>query len=129
VIDVWNRVMTNLTIALGDSVAKISSTVSYAPAKFPTVAVEQIDNRDYAVDLENTENAVMSVIRILVFSNKNITEARNISGKICDVMRQMGYRRSFGPEPVLNASDTSIFRMEMRFRNVINGIDQIQRFE
>jgi hypothetical protein len=110
-------------------VAKISSTVSYAPAKFPTVAVEQIDNRDYAVDLENTENAVMSVIRIQVFSNKNITEARNISGKICDVMRQMGYRRSFGPEPVLNASDTSIFRMEMRFRNVINGIDQIQRLE
>jgi hypothetical protein len=127
-IDLWNRVTTNITIATTGIVAKVTSTVSNTPAKFPTVAVEQIDNRDTAMDLENSETAAISVMRIQVFSNKNITEARNISSVICDAMREMGYHRTFGPEPILNEADVSIFRTEMRFQRIVCSLDDIPRF-
>lgn len=127
-IDVWNRVLTNITIALGDSVAKVTSTVSNAPSKFPTVAVEQIDNRDTAHDLENTETAVISVIRVQVFSNKSATEARSVSESVCDAMRQMKYSRTFGIQPIPNSVDTSIYRTEIRFQRIVNSVDEIPRF-
>ena len=59
-IDVWNRVITNIEIVGGSSIAKVTNTTDYAPSKFPTVAVEQIDNADAARDLENSENGVYS---------------------------------------------------------------------
>ena len=127
-IDLWNRVTTNVSIATTGMVAKVSSTVSNTPSKFPAIAVEQIDNRDTASDMENTETAVVSVMRIQVFSNKSITEARNISATVCDAMREMGYRRTFGPEPVYNAADTSIYRTEIRFQRIVSSLDDIPKF-
>ena len=127
-IDVWNRVMTNISIACGSSVAKVTSTTNDTPSEFPAVAVEQIDNRDYAVDLENSENGVMTVMQIQVFSNKSLTEARSIMNTICDAMRQMGYRRFSGPEPIPNMSNIKIIRTVARFRRFVGDLSEIPRF-
>lgn len=128
-IDVWNRVITNITIAGGDTIKKVTNTTSYLPAQFPAVAVEQLDNADAARDLENSENGVNSVIQIQSFSNKSLTEAREVINIACDAMRIMGYARTFGPEPILNMSDTKIFRLSARFRRFVESNDAIPRFD
>ena len=127
-IDVWNRVMTNIVTAGGSSIAKVTNTTSNTPAQFPTVAVEQIDNSDAARDLENSENGVNSTMQIQAFSNKSLTEARNVMDIVCDAMRQMGYARTFGPEPLLNMSDTTIYRMSARFRRFVGSLNDIPKF-
>ena len=127
-IDALNRVITNITIAGGDTIQKVTNTTSYLPAQFPAVAVEQLDNADAARDLENSENGVNSVIQIQSFSNKSVTEARNVINIACDAMRTMGYARTFGPEPILNMSDTKIFRLSARFRRFVGSIDDITKF-
>lgn len=127
-IDALNRVITNITIAGGDTIKTVTNTTSYLPAQFPAVAVEQLDNADAARDLENSENGVNSVIQIQSFSNKSVTEARNVINIACDAMRTMGYARTFGPEPILNMSDTKIFRLSARFRRFVGSIDDIPKF-
>ena len=101
-IDVWNRVMTNIQIAERGVCSNITSSESDLPAAFPTILVTQVNNRDMAIDLENSENGVQSEIRIQTFSDKGLTEARNVLAIACDAMRTMGYRRSWGPREVLN---------------------------
>lgn len=128
-IDVWNRVMANIVIAGGNTIKKVTNTTSYMPAEFPAIAVEQIDNADAARDLENSENGVNSIIQLQSFSNKSLTEARNVINIACDAMRTMGYVRMFGPEPVLNMSDTKIFRTSARFRRFVGSVDAIPKFE
>lgn len=127
-IDVWNRVMTNIVTAGGTSIAKVTSTTNYTPSEFPTVAVEQIDNSDAAIDLENSENGTYSTMQIQVFSNKSLNDSRNVMGIVCDAMRDMGYVRTFGPEPMLNMSDTKIYRTSARFRRFVGSVDSIPRF-
>lgn len=127
-IDVWNRVMTNIEIAGGTSIAKVTSTTSMAPSKFPAVAVEQIDAPDAAIDLENSENGVYSIIQIQSYSNKNLTESRNVMNIVCDAMRQMGFIRTFGPKPLLNMSDTKIYRTVARFRRFVGSLSDIPKF-
>ena len=127
-IDVWNRVMTNLVTAGGDTIKKVTNTTSYMPAQFPAIAVEQIDNADAARDLENSENGVNSIIQIQSFSNKSMTESRKVIEIACDAMRDMGYTRTFGAEPILNMSDTKIYRLSARFRRFVGSIDDIPKF-
>lgn len=126
-IDPWNRVMTNIITAGGSNIAKVTNTTSNTPAQFPTVAVEQIDNNDAARDLENSENGVVSVIQIQVFSNKSLSDARSVMSIVCDAMRRMGYARTF-MEPLLNMSDTKIYRMSARFRRFVGSLDDIPKF-
>ena len=128
-IDVSNRVLTNVKIHISDICQTVQNDSTKTPASFPCVGVEQIDNPDAAIDLENLENAVTSIIEIQVFSNKNITEAKTILNKVCDAMRIMGYVRNYGPQKVNNASDTNIYRMVARFRRIVNSVNEIEKFE
>lgn len=127
-IDVSNRVLNNLKTLLKGSCNNVVKTSSLRPAKFPTLALKQLDNKDVAIDLENSENAVESVIEIQVFSNKNNFEAKNIINKACDGMRIMGYKRNYGPSEVSNVSDTNIYRYIARFSRMINSVDEIEIF-
>ena len=86
-INVENRVLTNVKTYISDVCQTVQNDSAKSPASFPAVSVEQIDNPDTAVDLENTENAVTSTIEIQTFSNRNITEAKTIINKACDGMR------------------------------------------
>ena len=127
VINVENRVLTNVKTYISDVCQTVQNDNTKFPISFPAVSVEQIDNPDTAVDLENTENAV--VIEIQSFSNKNITEAKTIINKACDAMRIMGYERKYGPSKVTNAADTNIYRMVARFRRIVSSVDEIEKFE
>lgn len=128
-IDVSNRVLTNIKTYISDVCDTVQNDSKKSPTSFPALSVEQIDNPDAAVDLENTENAVTSTIEIQAFSNRNITEAKTIINKACDGMRIMGYVRNYGPTRVQNAADTNIYRMVARFRRIVSSVDEIEKFE
>lgn len=127
-IDVSNRVRTNVKAYISD-ICKNVQNDNRTPTSLPAVSVKQIDNPDVAVDLENFENAVRSVIEIQAFSNKNLTEATKIIHKACDAMRIMGYERNYGPTEIKNASDTNIYRMVARFKRIVSSVDEIEKFE
>ncbi len=127
-IDVSNRVLTNIKTYVSDSCKNVSNYSSKAPPSFPAASVVQIDNTDACMDLENSENAVKSVIEIQVYSNKNITESKNIINQCCDAMRTMGYIRVYGPKPIENASDTNIYRTVARFNRLVSSVDEIKKF-
>lgn len=128
-IDNWNRVLTNIKAAESDTCTNITSTNSDSPPGFPALMVDQIDTPDIADDLENSENAIESVIELQAYSNKNLTEARKIINIACDAMRRMGYRRRMGPKQVANAAVNNIFRMVARFSRVIGAGEEIEKFE
>ena len=127
-IDVSNRVLSNVKTYISDSCKNVSNYSSKSPPSFPAVSVVQIDNLDACMDLENSENAVKSVIEIQCYSNKNITESRNIINQCCDAMRKMGYIRTYGAKPIENASDTNIYRMVARFNRLVSSVDEIEKF-
>lgn len=125
--DVSNRVRTNVKTYVSDICENVQNE-NKTPANFPAVSVKQIDNADTAIDLENAENAVTSVIEVQAFSNRNITESTKIINKVCDAMRIMGYVRTYGPQEISNASDTNIYRMVARFRRIVSSVDEIEKF-
>ena len=127
-IDVSNRVLSNVKTYVKDTCKNVSNYSSKTPPEFPAISVVQMDNIDMCNDLENNENAVESVIEIQCYSNKNITEARNIINKCCDAMRQMGYIRTFGANPITNVADTNIYRMVARFKRLVASVDDIAKF-
>lgn len=128
-IDIWNRLITNITIAETGVCSNVTASETDTPAEFPCILVAIIDNRDDAVDLENSENGVRSFIRIQTFSNKSLAEARKIINIACDAMRQMGYRRTFGPREIENVHDRNVKRMEARFNRFVGDISDIPKFE
>lgn len=128
-IDVWNRVLSNIKSAETGTCNNVTSTNSDSPPLFPCIMVDQIDNPDVAEDLENSENAVESTIEIQSYSNKSLTESRKIINIACDAMRQMGYRRRMGPKQVANAGNSKIYRMVARFTRVIGSGEEIPKFE
>ena len=128
-IDVSNRVLNNIKTYVSDICSNVQSSTSKTPPKFPALGVIQIDNSDVAVDLENTENAVESVIEIQSYSNKSLNEAKTLINKACDGMRIMGYARRTGPVEVRNASDTNINRMVAIFARIVSSVDEIKKFE
>lgn len=127
-IDVSNRVLANIKTYVAEICKNVSNYSSKSPPAFPAVSVVQIDNSDACMDLENSENAVKSVIEIQCYSNKNITESRNIINQCCDAMRQMGYIRAYGPKHIENPSDTNIYRMVARFNRLVSSVNEIEKF-
>lgn len=128
-IDVSNRVLSNIKTYVYECCKNVQGSSSKSPPNFPALSVEQIDNSDTAIDLENTENAVTSVIEVHAFSNKSITEAKKVMNLACDGMRTMGYVRTYGPKEVKNLSDTNIYRMVARFKRIVSSVDEIKKLE
>ena len=128
-IDVWNRVMNNLLIADNGQSKSLVSNVTDMPPAFPALACEVIGASDAAVDLENSENGITSMIRVRAFSNNGLTEARKVINTACDAMRQMGYVRTFGPEPIAYMVDFNVRVMEARFRRFVGELDDIPKFD
>lgn len=127
-IDVWNRVLTNVRTAVVDKCRNISSSETSLPGSFPAVYVSQYGDADAAMDLENSENGVNSDIRTQAYSSKSLAEARLVMDDICDAMRVMGYRRTFGPREIENVRDRNVKRVEARFRRFVGSGDEIPVF-
>ena len=128
-IDVSNRVLTNVKYTLGSKCSNYVASENDTPSKFPAMLINQYDNRDAAMDLENSENGVTSDIRIQSYSNKSLTEAKSLIADACDAMRTMGYRRTFGPKEIENVADRNVKRCEARFRRFVGDLYDIPRFQ
>lgn len=128
-IDVWNRVMTNLQTALKDICPNITSASNNSPTRFPVLMVDQTDDRSTAEDLENTENAVLSVMELQAYSNKNLTEARSVISAGSDAMRRMGYQRRMGPQQIQNVASPNVFRVVARFERFVGDGEEIEKFD
>ena len=137
--DVWNKVIYNLRISgqngyegadgkVRGKFSEVTSTPSANPSDFPTVACEVIDNREAANDLEYGENGARPIVRIQGFHNTSSTDCRDIMTVVCDAMNRMGFRRTFGVQPLVNDVDRKIFRMEARFTRFVGSIDDIPMF-
>lgn len=127
-IDVSNRVLSNIKKDIKELCQNVVNDSTMVPAGFPAVSVEQIDNPDVGVDLENSENAVKSIIEIRSYSNKSLSESKLIINKCSDAMRIMGYERIYGPKKVDNVSDKNIYRMVARFQRIVSSVDDIDKF-
>ena len=128
-IDVSNRVLSNIKQTISASCKNVVNDSSVTPAGFPAVSVEQIDNPDVAVDLENSENAVRSIIEIRSYSNKSLFESKSLINKGSDAMGLMGYERDYGTKKVDNVSDKNIFRMVTRFKRIVSSVEDIDKFD
>jgi hypothetical protein len=117
-LDVQNRVLTRLKQNSTDICTKYTTDTSETPSEFPCVYFNQIGSRETATDMENNENAIESTIEIKVYSNKTQYEARRVAARQADILRELGYQRFYGPEPIPNAS-TGIHRVVARFRRII----------
>lgn len=116
--DVFNKVFTIVKKAISPKCQNAGTSTDGSPPAFPYAGFRQLDNATTADDLENNENAVNSTIEITAYSNKNITEAKQISALAADAMRQRGYRRT-GPFTPVNAADTNIYRVIYRYNRII----------
>lgn len=116
--DPFNKVFTIVKKSISTKCPNAGTSTDGSPPAFPYAGFRQLDNATTADDLENNENAVNSTIEITAYSNKNITEAKQISALAADAMRQMGYRRT-GPFTPVNAADTNIYRVIYRYNRII----------
>ena len=116
--DPFNKVFTIVKKSISTKCPNAGTSTDGSPPAFPYAGFRQLDNATTADDLENNENAVNSTIEITAYSNKNITEAKQISALAADAMRQMGYRRT-GPFTPVNAADTNIYRVIYRYNRTI----------
>lgn len=133
-VDVGNRVYSNVEQYVHRTFPSVScqNTVSATPDDFPAMSVRQIDMSEVAVDLDpgsfDHDFAVNSNVEIQVYSNTNITEARNIIAQACDAMRGMGYTRRYGAAEVRDGNYPNLFRMIARFSRIVSSLDEIPKF-
>ena len=122
--DPFNRVFTIVKRKIFPQCRNAGTTTDDGPPAFPYAGFRQIDNSSAADDLENNENAVNSAIEITVYSNRNLTEAKNIAALAADAMRSLGYRRT-GPFTPGNVADTNIHRVIYRYSSIIGIGEEI----
>ena len=133
-IDVFSRVFTNVRIHVGRLFPSVNTQNSRTatPPSLPAVSVLSIDAPEVALDLDlgTTEDdvAIRSNIEIQVYSNRSITESRQIITAACNAMRGMTYRRTFGPAEVVDNSNPNLYRMIARFSRIVSDLDDLPRF-
>jgi len=123
-LDPFSKVFTFVKKSISTKCPNAGTSTDGSPPAFPYAGFRQLDNATTADDLENNENAVNSVIEITAYSNKNLTEAKQIAALAADAMRELGYRRT-GPFTPQNAADTNIYRVIYRFNRVIGAGEEL----
>lgn len=98
----------------------LTSTRDGAPAKFPTLNADSLGEPSAADNIWHKKQcAIISTIELKAYSNKTLTEARNIIDKAGDVMISMGYSLIYGPEDISDVHKV----MVARFRRLVGGGD------
>lgn len=123
-LDVFNKVFTIVKKSISSKCSNAGTSTDGSPPAFPYAGFKQLENSSAADDLENNENAVNSTIEITAYSNKNLTEAKQIAALAADTMRELGYRRT-GPFTPANAADTNIYRVIYRYSRVIGAGEEL----
>lgn len=126
-IDKSNYLFTQVKNAISSLCKSASQTFIDAPSNLPHMFFNQIDNSSTADDLDNIENAVNTTVEITIYTtgNAKLTNAKNIMNLADTRMRELGFRRIYGPQQITNISDTSICRYLARYKRIIGSGDTI----
>lgn len=133
--DPSNRVFTNVKYYVTQTFPNVNAQNSRtaSPPSLPAMAVLTIDSPETALDLDfgttEDEVAITSNVEIHVYSNKSVTESKNIIKAACKAMRGMSYRRTFGPSEVIDNLNPNLYRMVARFQRIVSNLDDIPRFD
>lgn len=132
-IDIENKVFDKVSKALEAAFNGISvSGVSVdKPSKFPYVSIVETSNSvDPAyIDSGRIENASNLMYTVNVYSNlakSKKTQAKKIRNFVSDEFDKIGMVRTFC-QPIENLSDTSIYRITMRFECKVDTDELIYR--
>jgi len=133
-IDPTNRVFTNVkTYVLTQYPGvNVKNSRTATPSDVPALCVITIDMPEVGIGLDEgsfeDDVAITSTVEIQSYSNKSITEAKNIIVAACKAMRAMTYERIYGISDLPDQSSPNVYRMVARFRRVIHNLDDVPRF-
>ena len=124
-IDKSNYLFTQVKNAISSLCKDAGQTYTETPSAFPYMFFNQIDNSSIADDLDNNENAVNTTVEITIYTtgNKKLTDAKNIMSLANSRMRELGFRRIYGPQQITNIYDTRICRYLARYKRIIGSSD------
>lgn len=131
--DIETDVFDRVAVALHEQYDGISVYNEYArvPESFPSVSVVEADNSAYlpALDTEGSHHAQL-MYEVNVYSNLRSgkkEQAKQIMQTIDGCMQTLGFAR-LGQSPMeLPNADSSIYRMEARYRAIVNEKKQLLR--
>lgn len=94
-----------------------------APAKFPAVTIEEVNNSVYQkMRTLHIENAASVLYEVNIFSNKvgyKKAEAQGIISFIDDILSSLGFTRTMC-NPLPNLADATIYRLTARYEAVVD---------
>lgn len=128
-IDRANEIYARVKAAIEPLCKYSGQSIEDMPAEFPYFDFDQQDNPVHqgAIDLGINENAVTPMIQLTAYTKGTgkLSNARKIIALADIEMRSMGFRRSFGPQRITNASDPGICRLVARYTRVIAAGDSL----
>ncbi len=109
----------------------VAGEYTQAPATFPCVTIEQMDNYTYERSQTNalSENHANVTFEVNVYSNKlgsKKSECKTISAFIDAEMQSLGFTRIL-LNPIPNLNDATIYRIVGRYRAVVSTDKTIYR--
>ena len=128
-IDAETEIFSEISTVLRETYSSIFVTGEYvsSPSSFPCVSIVEEDNQVWknTRDSSNDEVHVQVIYEVNVYSNKTSgkkSQCKEILALIDSEMQDMGFTRT-SSGPVANEDDTSIYRMNARYRALIGISD------
>jgi len=126
-IDRANEVFTRVKKVVQPLCKDVGQSTEDTPSVLPYLDFNQADNpvHNRSVTLESIENAVVPMVELTVYTKGNgkLASGKKILGLADTEMQSMMFRRTFGPQKVVNAADTSVCRVISRYTRVIGKDD------
>ena len=130
-IDYSNEIFNDAATALRNAVEGITVIGEYvqSPTSFPTVTIDEIDNRQFQRDSAKTEKFAAVRYRVQVFSNKasgKRTEARNIFNVIDTRLAELGFtRKTYTTTP--DVYNSSVYQITATYEGTVDANGTIYR--
>lgn len=124
-IDYSNEIFNDAAGTLRNAVGGITVIGEYvqSPTSFPTVTIDEIDNRQFQRDSAKTEKFAAVRYRVQVFSNKSTgkrAEARNIFNVIDARFAELGFtRKTYTTTP--DVYNSSVYQITATYDAVISA--------
>lgn len=124
-IDYSNEIFNDAATVLRNAVSGITVIGEYvsSPTSFPTVTIDEIDNRQFQRDSAKTEKFAAVRYRVQVFSNKSNgkrAEARSIFNVIDTRLAELGFtRKTYTATP--DVYNSSVYQITATFDAVIGA--------
>lgn len=126
-IDKSSVIYTKVKYAITSLCTSASTTFQDTPPTFPHLFFDQRDNPSTAEDMDNNENAVVPMVEITTYTKGDtaFNDGKKIHNLSDSCMRSMGFKRTFGPQQIVNISDTTICRLIARYTRIIGSDDNL----